>query len=112
MLAMLCQQAELQLTDDEARQLAKAIKSVARHYDVGATSKAADFYSLGVIALGIYGARFRAIAEKVAARRRPGPGHNGGPPMDAPDAAPPAPDGADAGGSKSIAPVIDPAQLH
>lgn len=84
-MALALQAPELQISEEESAQYAKAIAAVARHYDLGASAKALDWTNLLTTMGSIYGVRAMALV----ARRR---GHNGGPAMNGHDPAAPAPD--------------------
>lgn len=58
-LAVLLKNPKLNLTEDEAKQLAKASANVARHYDVPVTAKVMDWTTLIVVCASIYPQRFK-----------------------------------------------------
>lgn len=60
---------EMQLSPEEAKQYAEAVAAVARHYDVGASSKTLDWLNLCGTMGGIYGARAMIIASRPKAAR-------------------------------------------
>lgn len=58
-LAVLLKNPKLNLTEDEAKQLAKASANVARHYDIPVTAKVMDWTTLIVVCASIYPSRFK-----------------------------------------------------
>ncbi len=58
-LAVLLKNPKLNLTEDEAKQLAKASANVARHYNVPVTAKVMDWTTLIVVCASIYPSRFK-----------------------------------------------------
>lgn len=67
MLASLVNVPELELTDDEAAKLAKAVHNVSRYYPVSIDPKAQAWFGLATAAGSIYGTRlFAVMARKKA----------------------------------------------
>lgn len=75
---------ELQLSEEEAAQYAKAVASVGRHYDMGASAKTLDWFNLGTTMASIYGVRVMAIAVRRKSGR-PAPATNGYDPTPPPE---------------------------
>jgi hypothetical protein len=87
-MAIALQMPELQLHKEESEEYAKAVASVARHYDLGASAKTLDWINLGATMASIYGVRAMAIAQRRKAPRTPPPSANGFDPTPAPEATP------------------------
>ena len=84
-LGIMLKAPELELSDDEAKQYAKGVAMVARHYDMGASAKTLDWFNLMTTMASIYGVRVIAIAARRKAERRGGgPVVNGHDPGDFP----------------------------
>lgn len=61
---------EFVLTSEEAEAYAKAVASVARHYDMGASAKTLDWFNLATTMGSIYGVRVMGIAARRKDDRR------------------------------------------
>jgi len=68
LIAALSKEGHWQLTDADAKAYAQAIKNVARHYSLGVTQKALDWYMLGLCTINIEGAR---VVASYRNRKRP-----------------------------------------
>ena len=69
LIATLRREGHWQLTDADAKAYAQAVKNVARHYSIGVTQKALDFYALGMCMVNVEGARVVASYRNGRARR-------------------------------------------
>lgn len=72
-MAIATQSPDIQLSEEEAEQYAKAIAAVARHYDLGASAKALDWTNLLTTMGSIYGVRAMAAVARRKERQRQGP---------------------------------------
>jgi hypothetical protein len=77
MLALQLKTPELEVSEIEAREFAKAAQNVMRHYSVQATQKTIDWISFAGITAGIYGTRALAISNRRKEERRGGHGERG-----------------------------------
>lgn len=82
---MALQAPEFQLKEEEAEAYAKAVASVARHYDMGASAKTLDWFNLLTTMGSIYGVRVMEVVARRKGGRRPTPATNGHDPTPPPE---------------------------
>jgi hypothetical protein len=75
LIAALAREGHWQLTDGDAKAYAQAVKNVARHYSLGVTQKALDWYALGMCMAHMEGSRVVGSYRNARAKRG-----GGGPP--------------------------------
>jgi hypothetical protein len=69
LIAALAREGHWQLTEQDARAYAQAVKNVARHYSLGVTQKALDWYALSMCMANIEGSRVVASYHNARAKR-------------------------------------------
>lgn len=72
MLALQTKCPELELSDFEGKEFAKAAQNVMRHYSVQTTQKTIDWIALIGVSAGIYGTRALAVSKRVREERQGG----------------------------------------